>query len=88
MRQLNKTIKYCVGEQEDIGSVPYGSIITNAKLIFKGDGHDGLVFFPKKIVYEYDGETGTDKGSECLSFGIERKGLWIRSSDDWINLRK
>jgi hypothetical protein len=86
MRQLNKTIKYLVGRKEDIGSIPYGAIITNAKLIFRGDSNDALIFLPKKVVYEYDGETGADKGCESLCFAEEFGELWTKAPHDWINL--
>jgi hypothetical protein len=85
---MRKTVRYKVTENEAIGLVPEGAVITNAVLVHKGDSNDGLIYLPRKVKYIIDGENYTDSGCGCLSFAVCRKlDYWVRSSHDFMNLK-
>lgn len=83
-----KTIKYKIGKDEAISVIPTGSIIQNAKLVVEMDG-EGLIYIPKNIRYEDDGEVQIDRsGVGSLSFGAFDRVFryWVRSKSDWMNV--
>jgi hypothetical protein len=89
-RKVRKTIKYKVGEEENIGDIPCGAIITNAVLVHEGDSDDGLVYLPRLVRFEFKGEEGIDGPQHrcgSLSFAEKHVDTWARSSINYINLK-
>jgi hypothetical protein len=82
-----KTIKYKVGKKEDIGGIPCGSIILNAVMVF-GDEYEALIYLPKKVKYEFDGEQNFEVGCSSLSFALfdPFSKAWIRLKEDYLNI--
>lgn len=85
-----KNIKYKVSEGEDIGLISYGAVILNAKIVFEEkDGTTVLIYLPKKLKYEFEGEVSIDKGDTgSLSFATfnEKSGYWVKSDIDYMNI--
>lgn len=80
-------MKYLVSKNEDIGCLPYGSIILNAKILCKGINNDALVYLPKKIKYKFEDKIDYKDGCGSLSFGVRNSnGLYIRSERDFMNV--
>ena len=83
-----KTVKYKVSKGEDISVLPFESVILNVKIVFT-DGHEALIYIPRKIKYKFDGETETDdSGTGSLSFAVfdDINKYWIRSNDEYFNI--
>ena len=78
--------KYKVGKGEDISNLPYGATILNAKIVFK-DEDEALIYFPRTVKYEFEGNVLYDKG-DCgsLSFAVYDEKCWIRSENDYMNI--
>lgn len=83
-----KNVKYKVGKKEDISCLPYESVIINAKVVFS-NGHEGLIYIPRRIKYESDGEIENDDGGVgSLSFAVfnDIDKWWERCTEDYINI--
>ena len=79
-------IKYKVGKKEDIGDIPYGAVILNAKMVCQGN-NNCLIYFPKKVKFVDDsGEVGYSRGCGCLSFAYDNGDYFTRSCDDYLNI--
>lgn len=89
-------MKYLVSDKEDIADVPYGAIILNAKLVFKNEEDEALIYLPKKLKYKWQNENGISFGCGALSFAkkvsLNKSGtfgtykIWIYGDNDYINI--
>ena len=85
-----KPIKYKISEKEDVGLIPYNSII-NCFLMYQDvDRDDCLIYTPKHVSYiDPDGVAGIDVGCGSLSFAKKSPtdDYYVKSSADFINLK-
>ncbi len=82
-----KKIQYKVAKDENIGLIPYESIV-NCFLIFEDvSGDNCLIYMPKKIKYiTPSGIEGIDTGCGSISFGKKSNNYYIKSNVNYINL--
>jgi hypothetical protein len=81
-------MKYKVGLKEDIGYIPRGAMILNAKIVIQGEDGDVMMYLPKKVKYLFKDEIGYEK-SDTGSLSFAQKSpyhdYYTRSCIDWIN---
>ncbi len=85
-----KNVKYKISEGESVSLIPDGSIILDAKIVFEEkDENTVLIYLPKTLKYEFEGEVSVDKGDTgSLSFATfnEKCGCWIKTDTDYMNI--
>lgn len=66
--------------------IPSGAIL-NAYLIIDND-NEGLIYFPKKLEWIFDGKNESEIGCGSIGFAIfdYRQNVWIRHGEDYLNL--
>lgn len=83
-----KTVRYKISKNEAISCIPDTAFILNARIVFS-DGYEALLYFPKKLKYEDDGEVSYDNsGVGSLSFAVfdDLNKWWKKSPDDYFNI--
>lgn len=84
-----KKVKYKVGDDEWIGSVPFGSVCDVLIIASDVDSNHHLIYFPPKTKFTYKKERMVDKGCGSFSFARKKGKFYFRSYEqDYVNVNK